>query len=230
MTTSRSEPGPGHNNPPDPIEQILEQWDGVILEAENWLDGEPAADADQVEGAERVLGLIKVCKKELTEGQKSATGPLHKAWKDEVARWKIVTDDMDRLVKGLLACVEPYKLRQMAEQEEAKRAAYAEAERVRREAEATAAAASAADINAQRQAAAMRAEAQAAEDAASAAAKSRVKGLRTVKRFEVTDRRQALNWIATHDPEALAGFVVEYARTHTDDIAGVRRWTEKEAF
>ena len=60
-----------------------------------------------------------------------------------------------------------------------------------------------------------------------------MKGLRTVTRYEITDHRALLNWIAKNDRDAVTAFIEEYARKEHKVIAnadGLRVWTEKEAF
>ena len=68
---------------------------------------------------------------------------------------------------------------------------------------------------------------------AAEAAKDTVKGLRTVTRYEITDHRALLNWIAKNDRDAVTAFIEEYARKEHKVIAnadGIRVWQEKEAY
>lgn len=221
----------GGNNPPDPVEVTLAPFDDALAEAANWLDGEPVTNAEQMKAVDALAKQVKAARKAIKEARDAATGPLHEAWKAEVARWKPAEDDLDRITKGLAAIVSDYKRKLAEEQEAARRAAYEEAERKKAEAEAAARAADAGNIEAQRQAAEAK---QAAIDAAKQASKTKVevRGLRTVHRYEITDHRAALNWIAKNDRDALTAFIEEYvSKNHRDkEIAGVRTWTEKVAF
>lgn len=221
----------GHNNPPDPVELVLNPYNNALAEADHWLDGDPISNANQLNVVDALAKQAKAAKKALKEARDEATKPLHDAWKAEVARWKPAEDDVDRIIKGLAAVSNEFKQKLAAEQESARRAAYEEAERKKREAEAAAKAADAGNIEAQRQAAAAK---QAAIDAAKQASQTKVevRGLRTVHRHEVTDYRAALNWIAANDRDAVVAFVDDYTRRHcrNADIAGVQTWTEKEAF
>lgn len=221
----------GGNNPPDPVEATLAPFDDALAEAENWLDGEPVSNADQMKAVDALAKQIKTARKAVKDARDAATAPLHEAWKAEVARWKPTEDDLDRITKGLASIVNDYKRKLAEEQEAARRAAYQEAERKKAEAEAAARAADAGNIEAQRQAAEAK---QAAIDAAKQASQTKVevRGLRTVHRHEITDYRAAINWIATNDREALVAFVDEYVRRNCRDkaIDGVRTWEEKEAF
>jgi antibiotic biosynthesis monooxygenase (ABM) superfamily enzyme len=56
--------------------------------------------------------------------------------------------------------------------------------------------------------------------------------MRTVHRYEIEDHRAALHWIAQNDRDAMTAFIEAYvAKNHKDtEIAGVKRWTDKEAF
>ena len=80
------------------------------------------------------------------------------------------------------------------------------------------------------------AQMEAAEEAqrrAAEAAKDTVKGLRTVTRYEITDHKALLNWIAKNDRDAITDFINEWARKEHKACAnadGLRVWTEKAAF
>lgn len=222
----------GHNNPPDPIESVIAEYDGVITEAHNWADGEPVTDEAGMIAVDAVIKEFKAYKSALTKAGKERTDPLHKAWKAEVAAVKVYTDDADMLQKALIACVAPFKAKLAAQKEAERKAAWEAAEKARREAEAEAAKANAADIEAQRQAQAAREAAMEAEKAAQNASKSTVKGMRKVTRHEITSMSDVVNWIARNDKAAMAEFATEYVRRNhkTAQISGVRVWEEKEAF
>lgn len=222
----------GHNNPPDPIEEVVAEYDGVLLEAQNWCDGELVEDEASVKVVDSLLKSFKSYKSALAKAGKQRTDPLHKAWKAEVAAVKVYTDDADRIQSALVALVAPFKEKLAAEKRAAERAAWEAAEQKRREAERAAAEAEASDIEAQRQVAAARQEAMEAEKLAQARSKDGVKGLRKVSKYEITDMRAALHWIARNDKGAMSDFVGEYVRRNfkAASIDGVRVWDEKEAF
>lgn len=222
----------GGNFPPDPIDEAMAPHAGTLDEAQNWLDGEPVQDEAQLKATDALLKELKAALKDLNAARDEATKPLHEAWKAEIARWKPTQDDLDRMVKGLVAAQAPFKKALADKKEAEKRAAWEAANAARRQAEEAAKAAQASDIEAQREAAALAAQAQAADDAARAKAKDTVKGMRTVHRYEIEDHRAALHWIAQNDRDAMTAFIEAYvAKNHKDiEIAGVRRWTEKEAF
>ena len=68
---------------------------------------------------------------------------------------------------------------------------------------------------------------------ATAAQKDIVKGMRSVTKYEITDHRALLNWLAKNDRDAITAFIEEYARKEHKAIAnadGLKVWIEKEAF
>lgn len=224
--------GIGHNMPPDPLDEALAPYSDHITEAESWLDGTTVTDEGQMKAVDDLLKAIKSAQKDVTAAQKSEAAPLHDAWKGALARYKPTVDDLDRLKKGLAALVDGFKRKLAEEKRAAEKAAWEAANRARLEAEAKAAAADASNIEAQREADAARAAAVQAEKDAQASRKDTVKGLRTVHRYEITDHRAALHWIAGNDREAVTAFIEEYVRRNhkAAPIDGVRTWAEKEAF
>lgn len=222
----------GHNLPPDPLDEALAPFGDVISEAEGWLDGQPVETEGQMKAVDALIKGVKSAKKAVEGAEDSAAKPLYDAWKAEKARFAPTITDLDRIVKGLVTIVDGFKRKLAAEKAEAERKARADAEAKMRAAQEAARAADAANIESQRAAAAAQAEAEAAARLAAQASKDTVKGLRTVHRHEITDHRAALHWIAANDREAVTAFIDAYAAKHFKDkpIAGVRVWTEKEAF
>ena len=222
----------GHNNPPDAIDEALAPYGDHISEAENWLDGAAVETEAQMKAVDALLQRIKMAERAVTEAKEAEAKPLHDAWKAALARYKPTLEDLDRIKKGLVAAVDGFKRRLAAEKAEAQRKARAEAEAAARAAAEAALAAQASDIEAQRRAAEAQAAADLAQAQATAASKDKVRGLRTVTRYEVTDHRALLHWIAQHDRDALTAFIEDYAqRRHRDVNAdGLRVWQEKAAF
>ena len=222
----------GHNNPPDPIDEAIAPYADAIAEAENWLDGEPITFEDQLDATTKLHKAIKEAIKDVKAARDNEVTPLHDAWKAGVARWKPTQDDLARLAKGIVAIQEPYKRQKAAEIEAAKRKAWQEADEARRAAEKAAQGASAGDIEAQREAEAARQAAMDAEAQASTQAKAKVGGMRKVHKYEITDHREALHWIAKNDKDAMTDFIEAYvSKNHkARDIDGVKTWQEKEAF
>lgn len=223
----------GGNNPPDPIDEALAPFGDTITEAEGWLDGKAVETEGQMKAVDALTKEIKAAKKAVEAAEESEAKPIYDQWKAAKARYKPTLDDLDRIIKGLVAAVDGFKRKLAAEKAEAERLARIEAARKMREAEEAARHAAANDIEAQRAAAAAQAEAAEAQRLAQAAAKDTVKGLRTVTRYEITDHRALLNWIARNDRDAITAFIEAWAaKNHKDNQSaeGLRVWTEKEAF
>lgn len=222
-----------HNNPPDPIDEALAPFGDFISEAENWLDGAAVENEGQMKAVDDITKQLKAAKKAVEAAEESEAKPFYDQWKAAKARYKSTLDDLDRMVKGLVAAVDGFKRKLAAEKAEAERKAREEAARAMREAQEAALAAAATDIEAQRAAAAAQAAAEEAQRIAAAASKDTVKGMRTVTRYEITDHRALLNWLARNDREAITAFIEEWAqRNHKENqkADGLRVWQEKEAF
>lgn len=227
--------GIGHNNPPDPISDATTPFQGALLEAENWLDGRPVENIEQMKAVDALLKDIGAAEKALAAARDHYTKPLHEAWKAEIANWKPTIDDIAAKKKGLKAIGEAFKKAEREKREAEERARREEMEAARRAAEVAAQEAekNAGDMEAQRAADAAADAAREAQKAAIEAEKGRkeIKGLRTVTRYEIEDGRSAINWIATHDRDAMTAFLEDYVRRNhaKSNIAGVRVWKEKAA-
>jgi hypothetical protein len=223
----------GHNLPPDPIDEALAPFGDTITEAEAWLDGQKVETEAQMKAADVLLKGIKTARKAVDDARDVATKPLHDAWKGEVARWKPTQDDLDRLAKGLAALVNDFKVALAAQKEAARKEAERLAWEETRKAQEAARLADASNIEATRAAAAAIEAAEAAQKAAQAAAKDTVKGLRTVTKYEITDHRALLNFIAKNARDDVTAFIEEWARKNHKQFTGadgLHVWTEKEAF
>lgn len=211
----------GGNNPPDPIDEATAPFDAAIHEAANWLDGRPVENEAQMKAVDAILADIKAWRKSLDAAKKSATAPLHDAWKAEIARWKPTEEDQQRIEKGLVAAVDGYKRKLAAEKAEAERKAQREAWEAMRAARAAAEAAAASDLEAQRAADAAKREAEEAVERARAASKDTVKGLRAYDVTEVLDGTGLARWIWQNDREPLMAWLDEYARRRKLHIPGI---------
>lgn len=223
----------GANNPPDPIDTITSAFDDARTEAEGWLDGKAVESEGQMKAVDELRGSMRQWRLGLERGQKDATAPLHDAWKREGERWKPTIADAKMIEEGLVSLVDGFKRKLAAEKEAARKAAWDIAEAARREAEALAAKADAGNIEEQRAALQAREAADLARAQASVAQKDTVKGLRTVTKYEVTDHRALLHFIAKNDKAAMTAFIDAWAqRNHKEYRAadGLRVWTDQEAF
>ena len=222
-----------HNIPPDPIDEALAPFGDVISEAEGWLDGTPVENEGQMKAVDALIKDMKSAKKAVEAAEESEAKPIYDQWKLAKERYKPTLTDLDRIVKGLVATVDAFKRKLAAEKEAARKEAERLAWEETRKAQEAARLAAANDLEAQRAAAAQAEAAETAQRAAQAAAKDTVKGMRAVTKYEVTDHRALLHWIAKNDKDAVYAFIEEWARrNHKDHQAaeGLRVWTEKEAY
>ena len=211
----------GHNHPPNPIDEAIAPYADVIEEAEAWLDGTTVDDEAQMQAVDTLIKELRSCKTKLAKAEKIATAPLHDAWKAEIARWKPTREDVDRRLKGLAAVVDPFKRKLAEEKEAAKRKAYEEARAKERAAEEARAKANAASYDEQMEADRLAQEAVDAKQAASAANRDKVKGLRTVRESVVVDDVALARWLWVNDREWLVAAQAERARKLGLDIPGV---------
>lgn len=225
----------GHNCPPDPLDEALAPFGDFISEAENWLDGQSVSSEDQMRAVDAIAKHIKAAEKAVKDAEESEAKPIYDQWKAAKARFAPTLDDLGRIKKGLAALVNDFKKKLAAEKAEAERLASVEAARKRREAEEALRQADASNIEAQRAAQAKAEEAKAAMDAAAAAKREAgsVKGLRTVTRYEITDQKALLHFIARNHKDDVVAFIEEWARRNhkaVRSVDGLRVWDEKEAF
>lgn len=223
----------GHNMPPDPIDELCTAYEGPRMEAENWLDGQKVENEAQMSAVDALRKDMREGRLALEKGQKSASAPMYDAYKAEIARWKPTIEDFQRIEKGLVALLDGFKRKLAAEKEEVRRKAEAEAWEKTRAAQEAARKADASNIEQARAAAQAQAEAEAAQKAAQAASKDTVKGMRTVTKYEITDHRKLLNWIAVNRRDDLTAFIEEWARRNHKENGGadgLRVYQEKEAY
>lgn len=219
----------GHNLPPDPIDEALAPFDAAREEAENWLDGTPVETEAQMKAVDALIKDMKSAKKAVEAAEENATKPLYDIWKAEKARFKPTLDDLDRIVKGLVATVDVFKRKLAAEKDAARKEAERKAWEKTRRAEEAARNAAANDIEAQRAAAEQMAAAEEAQRAAMAAKNDTVKGLRTYTIHEITDGTACARWIWQNDREAILAWMQAYVERSKATIDGVTVRTEKRA-
>lgn len=224
----------GGNYPPDPLDEAIATDPEALELAEGMLTGLPVENEAQMRATDDLAKRLKAVRKAVEAAEESEAKPIYDEWKATKARFKPTLDDLDRMIKGCAAMVSDFKRKLAAEKAEAERKARAEAEAKARAAHEAAQRAADSDIDAQREAAMAQAEAEAAQKAAQQASRANdVKGLRTVTRFEITDHRALLNWIAKNRREDLTAFIEEWARrNHKDNQAadGLRVWQDREAY
>ena len=218
----------GHNNPPSPIDEAKAPFANQLSAAENWCDGAKVENDGQESVVDALIKDIKACKKAVEAADESATKPMYDAWKAKKAEFKPSLDDLDRIVKALVATVDPYKRAKAAAKEEAARKVRQEAERAAEAARQAHAATDPANLEAARAAeAAIEAAAKLAMDA-KRAEQDGVKGMRTYTVVTVLDAKLLAGHIWTTDRAAMDAFLQDYAEKH-QSAPGVAVTKEKRA-
>jgi len=231
----------GDNSPPSAIDEILAKFGDTITEAESWQDGEKIENEGQMKAVDALAKSMKSVLKAVKAGETAETAPLTAQHKAAKARWKPTIDDLGLQIKNLVFLGGDFKVKLKAKQDEEKRLEWEKLDKLRREAEAKDAEAASGDIEAQREVAAAKQQVMEQQKVASATQKITVPKMRKVTKHEYFaptednprgGRRLALNDIAQNDPEAMTAFIDDYVQKNhkTRTIAGVRVWTEREAF
>jgi len=225
-------PPAGHNNPPDPIEEISATYETEREEAEAWADGQAVTNEVQMKSVDELREDVRQWRLDLERGQEEAVKPLRDATTAERNRWKPIIEDAKRIEGCLVDIVAPFKAKLAEEAKEAERKAWEETNRLRLEAEAQEAQARAGDIEAQRAANAAKQAVIDAEKAAKKAVADAPKGMRTVTKYEITGHKALLHFIASKHKDDLTAFIEEWARKNHKSIPadGLRVWQDKEAF
>jgi len=219
----------GGNAPLDPIDVITAKHESTRMEVENWLDGKLVATEEQMLAVDKLLKAMKTAATELDAARDAETGPLHKAWKEEVARWKPTEKDYERLKTGLVKLVDDFKQKLAAEKEEKRIAAEKVAADLAEAARLLHLEANPADIEAVRAADAAIADAAKAKRVAVAAGRDTVKGLRTYTTRTITDGTACARWIWQNDKDALLAWMQAYVDRAGVLPDGVTETTEKRA-
>lgn len=223
-----------HNNPPDPLDEAIATDPEALELSEGLLTGDPVENESQMKAVDEVQKRLKAVKKAVSEAEESEAKPIYDQWKVAKARYKPTLDDLDTRIKGLASMVNDFKRKLAAEKADAERNAREEAEAKARAAAEARAAADASDLEAQHAVAeAVRESEEASRAARIAKSQNNVKGLRTVIRYEITDHRDLLNWIARNRRADMTAFIEEWARRNhreTRQADGLRVWEDKEAY
>jgi hypothetical protein len=235
---------PGHNNPPEPtpLETAREVLADLTLEANNWIDGQDIANAEQAKAVAKLMDDARKAKTRFDNERKAEKAPHDQAAKAVDAAWKPVIADADRIVEVSKAAQTVWLIKQDEEKRALEAAtrkvaeeAAAEAKRLAEQSDGSLAAAKARDAAIEE---AKRCE-QVAHLAATAKAGAKGEGmtravsLRTTWRAEVKDRRALLNHIAKNHPDDLSAFLDDWAaravRNGNHELPGVEAWAEKAA-
>lgn len=68
--------GEGHNNPPTPFEESKADFDKLLIEANNFADGDPVATEGQAKAVETLIASLKAATKKANERRVEANKPF----------------------------------------------------------------------------------------------------------------------------------------------------------
>jgi hypothetical protein len=120
------------NAPADPATLFREEIDDLLLEARNYLDGEPIANEQQAEAVSSLLNRLRRVAKDADEARKTEKKPHDDAAKAVQAKWTPIIDKAALASSTAKQALAPW-LRQVEEKQRAEaEAARVEAERLAR--------------------------------------------------------------------------------------------------
>lgn len=215
------------NAPADPAVLFAEEVNDLLLEARNYLDGEPIANETQAEAVSSLLNRLRRVSKDADEARKAEKKPHDDAAKAVQAKWTPIIGKADLAVTTAKQALAPWLLKIEEDQRREAEVARMEAERlaaVAAEAHASAAGNLEATEEAERvlkAAGAAQAHAKQAEKARPLAkGGERAIGLVDVFTPVLTDPCAALKHYREHQPAALKEWLLDQARA--DVRAGKR--------
>lgn len=214
------------NAPVEPSVLFQEEIDDLLLEARNYLDGEPIANEDQATAVSSLLNRLRRVAKDADEARKVEKKPHDEAGKAVQAKWTPIIDKAELAASTAKQALAPW-LRQIEEQNQREaELARTEADRlaqVAAEAHSTAGNLQAAE-DAERllkaAAGAQRHATRTEKQKAQARGGERAVGLRSVWTATMTDSCAALKHYRERQPEELKQWLVDQAER--DVRAGAR--------
>lgn len=215
------------NMPAEPAVLFAEEVDDLLLEARNFLDGEPITNEQQAEAVSSLLSRLRRVSKDADEARKAEKKPHDDAAKAVQAKWVPIIDKADLAASTAKQALAPYLKAIEDQQRAAAEAARVEAERLAaialsshqgagsnlealEDAERLIKAAKAAGKDAAR----------AEKQKAQAAGGERAVGLRSVWLPTLTDACAALKHYRERNPEGLKAWLLEEAQK--DVRCGIR--------
>ena len=124
MTTLRA------NAPPEPVVLFKEEIDDLLLEARNYLDGEPITNEQQADAVSSLLNRLRRVAKDADEARKAEKKPHDDAAKAVQAKWTPIISKAELATSTAKQALAPW-LRQLEDKQRAEaEAARAEADRL----------------------------------------------------------------------------------------------------
>jgi hypothetical protein len=215
------------NAPADPATLFKEEIDDLLLEARNYLDGEPIANEEQAEAVSSLLNRLRRVAKDADEARKVEKKPHDDAAKAVQTKWTPIISKAELATSTAKQALAPW-LRQLEEQQRREaEVARQEADRIAQIA-AEAHAKASGNLEAAEDAERLLKAAQGLQKEAARAEKQkahakggeRAVGLRSVWTPTITDSCAALKHYRERNPEGLKAWLVEQAEK--DVRAGAR--------
>lgn len=215
------------NAPADPAVLFAEEVEDLLLEARNYLDGEPIANEEQANAVSSLLNRLRRVSNDADDARKAEKKPHDDAAKEVQAKWRPIIDKADLAVSTAKHALAPWLQQVEEKQRREAEIARLEADRlaqIAREAHAEASGNLTATEDAER----LLKAADGAQKHAARAEKAKPlatggeRAIGLVDRFwpVLTDPVEALKHYRTADPDALKEWLLEQARA--DVRSGVR--------
>jgi hypothetical protein len=96
------------NAPPEPSVLFAECVDDLLLEARNWLDGEPITNEQQAEAVSSLLNRLRRVSKDADEARKAEKKPHDDAAKAVQAKWTPIISKADLAASTAKQALAPY--------------------------------------------------------------------------------------------------------------------------
>lgn len=118
------------NTPPEPSVLFQEEIDDLMLEARNYLDGEPIANEEQAIAVSSLLSRLRRISNDADEARKLEKKPHDEAGKAVQGKWRPILDAADLAASTAKQALAPWLVKVEEAQREAASKLRAEAERI----------------------------------------------------------------------------------------------------
>ncbi len=118
------------NRPAEPVVQFQEQIDDLMLEAKNYLDGEPIANEQQATAVSSLLSRLRRIGKDADEARKLEAKPFDEGKAGVQAKWRPIADAVDLASSTAKQALAPWLVKVEERQREEAAKLQAEADRI----------------------------------------------------------------------------------------------------
>lgn len=224
MTETAAAPGPGHNRPPSPFEEIKSKIEMLYEDAKGWLDGFTVATQGQADNLNELINMIREAEKEADALRKAEAKPFDDGKAEVQARYNpLIAKGKGKTALALETAKQaltPWLDKLDQEKRAAEAKAKNEAEEAARKAQEAFRQSDVTDLAAREEAELLAADAKQKDIAARVAAKDkahakggagRATGLRSYYTPEITDYTAFARWVWHKRKEEMRGFLYEMA-------------------